>query len=120
MNNNWKHIELFKTANTQEKDENINVASQPNKWRQSDTQSRNRRRNSMTQHNKRPTLQINKDICNNCGKFGHLFRHCKNPIVSFGCVLFRINNNVREYLMICRKDTLGYIDFIREKYVTRL
>ena len=117
MNNNWKHIELFKTANTQEIDENINVASQPNKWRQSDTQSRNRRRNSMTQHNKRPTLQINKDICNNCGKFGHLFRHCKNPIVSFGCVLFRINNNVREYLMICRKDTLGYIDFIRGKYV---
>jgi ADP-ribose pyrophosphatase YjhB (NUDIX family) len=65
----------------------------------------------------KPELQINKDICNNCGKYGHLFRHCKNPIVSFGCVQFRLNNNVREYLMICRKDTLGYIDFIRGKYI---
>jgi hypothetical protein len=65
----------------------------------------------------RSNLQINKDICNNCGKFGHLFRHCKNPIVSFGCVQFRIYNGVREYLMIRRKDTIGYIDFIRGKYL---
>lgn len=69
--------------------------------------------------NKQNTLQINKDICNNCGKYGHLFRHCKNPIVSFGCVQFRINNHTREYLMICRKDTLGYIDFIRGKYLVQ-
>lgn len=62
-------------------------------------------------------LQINKDVCNNCGKQGHLFRQCKNPIVSFGCVQFRIRKNIRQYLMICRKDTLGYIDFIRGKYV---
>ena len=70
--------------------------------------------------NKKQPLKINKDICNNCGKYGHLFRHCKNPIVSFGCVQFRINNNnIREYLMICRKDTLGYIDFIRGKYLVQ-
>jgi hypothetical protein len=59
----------------------------------------------------------NKDVCNNCGKLGHIFRHCKNPIVSYGCIQFRIKNNIREYLMICRKDTLGYIDFIRGKYI---
>ena len=117
MNNNWKHIELLQTTNINENQDLCNFASRSSKWRQPDIPPKNRRRTCMTHHNKRPTLQINKDICNNCGKFGHLFRHCKNPIVSFGCVLFRINNNVREYLMICRKDTLGYIDFIRGKYV---
>jgi 8-oxo-dGTP pyrophosphatase MutT (NUDIX family) len=57
------------------------------------------------------------DICNNCGKHGHTFKHCKNAITSFGVIIFRITPfNQREYLMIRRKDTLGYIDFMRGKY----
>lgn len=59
------------------------------------------------------------DICNNCGKHGHTFKQCKHPITSFGVIIFRINPNKynkREYLMIRRKDTLGYIDFMRGKY----
>jgi len=38
------------------------------------------------------------------------------PITSIGLISFRIHNDEIEYLMICRKDTLGYIDFIRGKY----
>jgi 8-oxo-dGTP pyrophosphatase MutT (NUDIX family) len=40
------------------------------------------------------------------------------PITSSGVVLFRFNRQIdeTEYLMICRKDTLGYIDFMRGKY----
>jgi len=60
----------------------------------------------------------NENICNNCGKFGHLFRQCKIPIISYGVVQFRIVKNERQYLMIRRKDTLGYIDFLRGKYST--
>lgn len=58
------------------------------------------------------------DICNNCGKQGHTFKQCKNPITSFGVIIFRMNPYTlrREYLMIRRKDTLGYIDFMRGKY----
>jgi len=56
------------------------------------------------------------DICNNCGKQGHTFKQCKNPITSFGVIVFRIYKNQRQYLMIRRKDTLGYIDFMRGKY----
>ena len=57
------------------------------------------------------------DVCNNCGKQGHTFKQCKNPITSFGVIVFRINQlQQREYLMIRRKDTLGYIDFMRGKY----
>lgn len=61
------------------------------------------------------------DICNNCGKQGHTFKQCKNPITSFGVIIFRINPHIgqREYLMIRRKDTLGYIDFMRGKYSTQ-
>jgi 8-oxo-dGTP pyrophosphatase MutT (NUDIX family) len=61
----------------------------------------------------------NYDIyCNNCGKNGHQFYQCKIPITSFGVVAFRVNpeNEKYEFLMIRRKDTLGYIDFMRGKY----
>ena len=62
-------------------------------------------------------VPIFKDICNNCGRYGHNLHNCKMPITSFGVVLFRNNPKIGiEYLMICRKDTLGYIDFIRGKY----
>lgn len=54
--------------------------------------------------------------CNNCGKQGHLYHQCKMPITSIGIIAFRIYNNELEYLMIRRKDTLGYIDFMRGKY----
>ncbi len=61
---------------------------------------------------------MNELYCNNCKKIGHLYSYCKMPITSFGIILYRIHP-VRglEYLMICRKDTLGYIDFMRGKYV---
>lgn len=54
--------------------------------------------------------------CNNCGKPGHLFHQCKHPITSLGIIAFRENNGDLEYLMIRRKDTLGYVDFLRGKY----
>lgn len=57
------------------------------------------------------------NVCNNCGKQGHLFHQCKLPITSYGIVVFRYSENELQYLMIRRKDTFGYIDFIRGKYV---
>lgn len=55
--------------------------------------------------------------CSNCGKIGHLFYQCKLPFTSYGIILFRLNHeNIPELLMIRRKDTFGYIDFVRGKY----
>jgi 8-oxo-dGTP pyrophosphatase MutT (NUDIX family) len=60
--------------------------------------------------------------CNNCGKAGHSFYQCKNPITSYGIIPFRIAKNPltgkkeRQYLMIRRRDTLSYVDFMRGKY----
>jgi 8-oxo-dGTP pyrophosphatase MutT (NUDIX family) len=58
-----------------------------------------------------------KPKCNNCGGNGHLFFNCKRPITSLGIVCFRVNvKGETEYLLIQRKDTLGYVDFLRGKY----
>ena len=52
--------------------------------------------------------------CNNCGKSWHVYKQCKLPIISLGIV--HVNEN--KYLMICRKKTLGYVDFVRGKYTS--
>ena len=56
--------------------------------------------------------------CNNCGRPGHSYIYCKVPITSIGVIVFRRAENI-EYLMIRRKDTLGYIDFMRGKYTVQ-
>ena len=61
-------------------------------------------------------MNKNPSVCNNCGKQGHLFHQCKLPITSYGIILFRKSESGLQYLMIRRKDSFGYIDFIRGKY----
>ena len=55
-------------------------------------------------------------FCNNCGGTGHVFHQCRAPITSMGVIAFRPGPRGIEYLMIRRKDTLGYVDFMRGKY----
>ena len=63
------------------------------------------------------------NFCNNCGMKGHLFHQCKLPITSIGLIVFhkdktesgKKSENIK-YLMIRRKDSLGYVDFMRGKY----
>jgi len=62
-------------------------------------------------------MNKNNNVCNNCGKGGHLFHQCKLPITSYGIILFRPSEKGPQYLMIRRKDSFGYIDFIRGKYL---
>ena len=55
-------------------------------------------------------------FCNNCGKIGHSYNQCAKPITSLGIVTFNKCAKNIEYLMICRKDSLGYVEFMRGKY----
>ena len=56
-------------------------------------------------------------FCGNCGKRGHVYRKCLAPITSLGVIVYRWNNEKkREYLMIRRRDTLGFVEFMRGKY----
>jgi 8-oxo-dGTP pyrophosphatase MutT (NUDIX family) len=76
--------------------------------------------------------------CINCGKRGHSFRDCSEPITSFGIIALRFPKkddgvishvgsesgrmsvititDIPEVLMIMRKDSLGYVEFLRGKY----
>ena len=56
-------------------------------------------------------------FCNNCGKIGHLFHQCKIPITSIGIIAIRIVNESAEVLLIRRKDSLAFVDFMRGKYI---
>lgn len=51
--------------------------------------------------------------CNNCGNEGHMYRNCKLPVLSYGILCFTPDDNL---LMIRRKDSLAYIEFLRGKY----
>jgi 8-oxo-dGTP pyrophosphatase MutT (NUDIX family) len=54
--------------------------------------------------------------CNNCGLKGHIQRDCRNPVLSCGNLLFRKDKDEPMVLMIQRKDSLCFIEFIRGKY----
>jgi len=63
--------------------------------------------------------------CNNCGQQGHVFRTCKDPIISCGVLLLRglyepmklpADPKAVSVLMVKRKDSMSYVEFIRGKY----
>lgn len=94
---------------------------------------------------------IKKMYCSNCGKHGHNYNKCNEPISSFGIIAIQvddefyknikknssinnlnisklntINNNIFlkthkykekiKFMMICRRKSLGYLEFIRGRY----
>ena len=54
--------------------------------------------------------------CNNCGKRGHTYNQCSKPITSIGIIAINKEYNNIKFLIICRKDSLGYVEFLRGKY----
>jgi len=79
-----------------------------------------------------------KTACTNCGEYGHGYRQCLAPVTSYGMILFRIKgtwnqaqtllqnpssvnglDNIQqniEYLLIQRRDSLGFVELMRGKY----
>ena len=59
-------------------------------------------------------------ICSNCGKENHLQRECKDPLTSYGVICYKEfgdnNNTDKRIIMIRRKDTIGYVEFLRGKF----
>jgi len=54
--------------------------------------------------------------CRNCGINGHLYKDCPRPIMSFGVICYKIVKNEIKYIMIQRKDSLAFMEFVRGKY----
>ena len=77
-------------------------------------------------------------FCSNCGEYGHYLKNCLSPVTSFGVILVKLpdgfsqaeelllnDNSVSgyekimkdvKYLMIQRRDSLGFIEMMRGKY----
>jgi len=55
-------------------------------------------------------------ICQNCGDKGHHIKDCINPVTSLGIILYRFIGPTIQYLAVCRKNTIGFVEFIRGKY----
>ena len=58
------------------------------------------------------------NYCNNCGNYGHIYRNCRHPILSYGIILYHREVDSDEYriILVERKDSLSYIEFIRGRY----
>jgi 8-oxo-dGTP pyrophosphatase MutT (NUDIX family) len=56
-------------------------------------------------------------VCNNCGGRGHLYYQCKKPLTSNGIIAYKKEADGIYYLMVCRKHTFGFVDFVRGKYM---
>jgi 8-oxo-dGTP pyrophosphatase MutT (NUDIX family) len=78
-------------------------------------------------------MDIRIQHCTNCGLSGHFFRNCMLPVTSYGIIavkfpndinvssLFLNSNNINkndaiQFLLIQRKDSISYVEFIRGKY----
>ena len=59
---------------------------------------------------------MSKIICKNCNSIGHTYRDCPHPISSYGVISFTFINNVVHYLMIQRKNSLSFMEFIKGNY----
>lgn len=67
-------------------------------------------------------IRQNPIICCNCGGVGHVYARCNHPVTSYGIICYRLSYNrderrlVPEYLMVQRKDSLSFVEFMRGKY----
>lgn len=58
---------------------------------------------------------MNLDLtCSNCGGIGHLYKTCQEPIMSYGIICY--NKKYDKFLLIQRRHSIAYVDFIRGKY----
>lgn len=64
-----------------------------------------------------PTSQFGQ-FCINCGKNNHSFTQCNEPFSSYGVICFHKSpvDSVQRVLMVCRRHSVYYVEFLRGKY----
>jgi len=84
-----------------------------------------------------PSRHFKPAPCTNCGQLGHHFRHCTAPIYSYGILAIRVSkegwnqalqlcqsdsdlngfpHEYLEYLLVQRRDSIGFVELLRAKY----
>ena len=82
----------------------------------------NRKVSNNNSNNTNNTNNTNKykSYCGNCGKVGHTYKKCVDAIISMGIILYntiQINNYYEiKFLLIQRRDSIGFIELLRGKY----
>lgn len=77
-------------------------------------------------------ISIRTQYCTNCGISGHNFHHCLSPVTSYGIIAIRFpdyshisslysrsllqSSDAIQFLLIQRKDSLSFTEFIRGKF----
>ena len=54
--------------------------------------------------------------CANCGRIGHTIKRCKDPIISFGIIAFKFIKDNPQLIMIQRRNSMSYVEFLRGRY----
>lgn len=54
--------------------------------------------------------------CSNCGRHGHNYKKCSYPKISVGIIGFVKKEDRVKYVMIRRKNSMGFVELIRGKY----
>lgn len=87
-------------------------------------------------HRQTNTYQQQPNFCTNCGGHGHQFKQCIAPVTSYGVIMVRtapgfdiaqslatnpdfvtgMENQPLQFLLIMRRDSLGFIELIRGRY----
>lgn len=87
-----------------------------------------------------PQIHKKQIFCTNCGQNGHYVKACISPVTSFGCIVVNLPSGFDQakellkndksvsgfenilkdlkFLMIQRRDSLGFIEILRGKYKT--
>lgn len=54
--------------------------------------------------------------CTNCGGHGHVFKKCDRPTTSCGVICVRHTEGSLRFLVVQRKDSFAFVEFMRGKY----
>lgn len=55
-------------------------------------------------------------FCGNCGKVGHLFKECIEPVISIGVIAYKRSLDGIKYLSVMRRHSYAFVEIVRAKY----
>lgn len=61
-------------------------------------------------------MDLNRLVCNNCFKIGHFYKDCDKPLMSYGLCCYKKVEDEYYFLMVLRRNTFTYIEFLRGLY----
>ena len=60
--------------------------------------------------------KVKEQYCNNCGRYGHPYRKCEEPITSYGIICYKVVQQKIYYILIRRRNSIGFTEFLSGRY----